>query len=252
LGKDRFRPTVHTGGGWNPAEQHFSPMGGLLTHCIERYATERGPDGLITSRLTFDILGTVSMDAFEVQVDVVRPGRTIELLEAIATSGGRPVVRGRAWRLHRTDTSAVAGGQPERLPPPDDLERFDLSSMWPGGYIASLEMRPINGSEPGRTSAWIRTSVEPVADEPVGDLARFVTLLDTANGIAPRVPLGEWFYPNVDLSVHLYRQPSAEWVGLDTTVVFGSDGRGLTSSVVHDINGPVGRLEQMLTLRRAS
>jgi hypothetical protein len=38
-------------------------------------------------------------------------------------------------------------------------------------------------------------------------------------------------------------------VGLDTTVVFGPDGVGLTSTVLHDAHGPVGRSEQMLTVR---
>jgi hypothetical protein len=38
-------------------------------------------------------------------------------------------------------------------------------------------------------------------------------------------------------------------VGLDTTVVFGPDGAGLTTSVLHDRTGPVGRSEQLLTVR---
>ena len=34
-----------------------------------------------------------------------------------------------------------------------------------------------------------------------------------------------------------------------TTVVFGPTGQGLTSSVLHDESGPVGRAEQTLTIR---
>ena len=60
----------------------------------------------------------------------------------------------------------------------------------------------------------------------------------------------EWLFPNVDLSIHLHRQPGKGPVGLDTTVVFGADGRGLTSTVLHDGSGPVGRAAQMLTVRR--
>jgi len=39
-------------------------------------------------------------------------------------------------------------------------------------------------------------------------------------------------------------------VGLDTTVVFGTGGVGLTSSTLHDVEGALGRCEQILTVRR--
>ncbi|EFF89683.1 conserved hypothetical protein [Streptomyces sp. e14] len=55
--------------------------------------------------------------------------------------------------------------------------------------------------------------------------------------------------PNVDLTVHLHRRPEGGWTGLDTTVVFGPSGQGLTSTVLHDVRGPVGRAEQILTVR---
>ena len=56
-------------------------------------------------------------------------------------------------------------------------------------------------------------------------------------------------FPNVDLTIHLHRQPAGRWVGLDTTVVFGPTGQGITSTVLHDLAGPVGHAQQMLTVR---
>ena len=108
----RFRPTLHTGGAWSAAEQHFSPLAGLLTHAIDRFVAARGNDNRVIGRITFDILGTTAIDEFDVRVEVVRPGRTIELLEAVADARGRPFVRARAWRLQREDTAEVAGGEP--------------------------------------------------------------------------------------------------------------------------------------------
>ncbi len=249
-GAGRFRPTLHTGGAWSAAEQHFSPLAGLLTHAIERFVAARGRDSRVIARITFDILGTAAMKEFDVRVEEVRPGRTIELLEAVADARGRPFVRARAWRLRREDTAEIAAGQPERLPPPDRVESWPLTSVWPGGYIASLDFRPVERSRPGRTTAWVRTRIHLVAGEEVSALAGFIALVDTANGIAVRVSPEVWFYPNVDLSVHLYRQPRGGWVGLDTTVVFGPEGQGLTTTTLHDEDGPVGRAEQTLTIRR--
>ena len=123
LAPGSFRPTRHTTGAWSVTEQHVSPLNGLLVHAVDRSVAERAagsaPDPLATARIAFDILGVVPIDEVEVRVEVVRPGRTIELLEAVAVSGGRPVLRARAWRLARHDTAVVAGGAPDALPPPD-------------------------------------------------------------------------------------------------------------------------------------
>ena len=82
-------------------------------------------------------------------------------------------------------------------------------------------------------------------------LVRLLGLVDSANGVSARMAPdpGGWMYPNVDLSIHLYRDPVGDWLGLDTSVTIGSDGVGLTSSVLHDVKGPFGRSEQILTVR---
>ncbi len=76
--------------------------------------------------------------------------------------------------------------------------------------------------------------------------------VDTANGIAVRRSPREWMSPDVDLTTHLHQQPAGRWVGLDSTVVFGPDGAGLTTTVLHDLTGPVGRAGRLLTVRPLS
>ena len=56
-------------------------------------------------------------------------------------------------------------------------------------------------------------------------------------------------FPNVDLTIHLFREPVRGWVGFDTKVTMGTTGMGLTSTTLHDELGPVGRAEQILTVR---
>jgi hypothetical protein len=252
LGASRFRPTEHAGGAWQPGEQHMGPVSAVLVHAVERFLGDHRSAGppLQLSRITFEILGMIPAVDFDIEVQVVRPGRTIELVEATMVSGGRPCVRARCWCLSRQDTSSVAGGEPAALPGPDGLPRWAGSAIWQGGYIAAVQVHPLPGRRPGRTRAWLRTDVGLVEGEPASDLARYVGLVDTANGIAVRVPPTELMFPNVDLSIHLFRQPRGGWVGLDTTVIFGPDGVGLTTTDLHDLDGPVGRAEQILTVRR--
>jgi hypothetical protein len=145
----------------------------------------------------------------------------------------------------------VAGGQAPALPAPESAPTWTLSDAWPGEFITTLEVRPVGPVRPGRTTAWVSTRLDLLAGEPVSDLARYLALVDTANGIAIRESPKEWLFPNLDLTIHLWRQPRGRWVGLDTTVVFGGQGHGLTSATLHDLDGPVGRAEQILTVRPA-
>jgi len=243
----RFAATAATSGAWDTGHQHIAPGLGLLAHAVEQDRDRRRDDGLLVGRLSYAILGTVPVAEVAVEVRVVRPGRTIELVEASLSHAGRDVVRLRAWLVQRGDTEPIAGTPLTPMPPPDDLPRWDATAVWPGGFIASAEVRRAQ-DQPGRARFWARTAT-PLLDEPVSDLARFVGLLDIANGMTVRVAPDEVLFPNVDLTAHLFREPRGAWVGFDTSVSFGGTGLGLTSSVVHDLDGPVGTLAQSLTVR---
>ncbi|WP_406343664.1 thioesterase family protein [Streptomyces sp. NBC_00648] len=247
-GERSYKPTAHAGGAWSPDEQHFSPVAGLVVHALDQHLATR-PGNLVLARISYDILGRIALDECEITVETVRPGRTIELLEATVAIAGRPVVRARAWLLASLDTSAVADSPHERLPAPEELAPWVMSEGWGGGYVSSIEVRRTPPVRKGRTSAWLSSPIDLVAGEPSSALASYITLVDTANGIAVQQDPTAWMFPNLDLTIHLHRQPEGPWTGLDTTVTFGPSGQGLTSSVLHDVHGPVGHAEQILTVR---
>lgn len=247
LGDGRYRPTIHTQGAWRATEQHMAPVGGLLVHALERH--DPNPD-LQVARVSFDILGIIPVADGEVRVSTVRPGRTIELLQADYILDGRTAVVARAWRLLRADSASVAAGHEPPMPAPHEVPLWDGMSAWPGGYIDSLEFRSVPGAQPGRGQAWLRTDVPLVHGEDVSPLAQLMALADTANGIAPVLPMRAWMFPNTDLTLHLFRQPVGAWLGFDIHASVGPTGVGTTSSVLHDIEGPFGRAEQIVTVRR--
>lgn len=247
----RYRPTEYAGGAWRADEIHFSPLGGLIVHAIDihRAATDGGAIGKQLGRVSFDILGFLAADECEIRVETIRPGRTIELVEATVIIAGRAAVLARAWFIATTDTNAVAGGEPDSLTPVKNSIPWSMTDTWPGGYVASLETRVVAPPQAGRASAWLRTEVALVAGQVSSPHAAFIALVDTANGIAVRQSPTAWAYPNLDLTIHFHRQPTGNWIGLDTTVTFGPAGHGLTSTVLHDETGAVGRAEQILTVR---
>ncbi len=243
-----FRATEHTSGAWQLEDQHVAPSLGLLVHLVEQDRDRRRDDALVLTRLSFDILGVMPVGELTSTVRVVRPGRTIELVEAALQHDGRDAVVLRAWLMRPGDTAALAGSDLQPIPGPDEMPRWDAAGFWQGGFIASVEVRRTSLA-PGRGRFWVRTPLPLVGGEPVSSLAATVGLLDIANGMAVRVDPREVLFPNLDLTAHLFRQPSGGWVGFDTTVSFAADGIGLTSSVIHDVDGPIGTLAQSLTVR---
>jgi hypothetical protein len=146
------------------------------------------------------------------------------------------------------DTAEVAGTTLTPIPGPDELEPWVPSQVWPGGFIASAEVRR-RQVEPGRAVFWVRSDQRLLDDEEVGPLAHAARLFDIANGMTVREDPREVAFPNLDLTAHLFRQPRGEWVGFDTCVSFGAGGVGLTSTVLHDEAGPLGAMAQVLTVR---
>jgi len=187
-----FQPTEHTGGAWNDREQHISPMVGLIAHLVEQHVAGSGKE---LRRLGVDILGVLTLDPFSIEVHTIRPGRTIELVEAVVTAAGRPAVRAQAWLLSPHDSAAVAGGAGPGMTPPDRLTEVAVDlGLWPGGYIRSLEARPVRPTRPGSAELWLATEVGILAGEPVSELAAFCGLVDTSNGISVRESPEEWLF----------------------------------------------------------
>jgi hypothetical protein len=244
----RFSAEATVQGAWNTDQQHIAPSLGLLTHVVEQDRDRRrGPD-LELSRLSFDILGTLPVGVVEVGLRVLRPGRTIELVEATLRSEDRAALVLRAWMLKPSDTTAVEGTHFASLSAPEQHESWSASQMWPGEFVRTVEARRTQLA-PGRAQVWLRPLVPLVEREAVSLVARALGVLDLANGVTPRVGADEVAFPNLDTTVHLFREPRGEWVGLDVTVTFGPGGIGLTHSVLHDVTGPVGTVAQILTVR---
>ncbi|WP_110181210.1 thioesterase family protein [Nocardioides solisilvae] len=244
-----YRPTEHVSGAWNSREQHIAPAIGLLAHLVERdHLARRDGDPLVLGRLSYDILGTLPLEPCEVELRVLRPGRTIELVEARLSHGGRAGLVLRAWLVAAGETTHLAGTTFPALPAPDALPEWDPSRVWPGGFIAGVRLRR-EQDEPGRARFWARTDV-PLLDEPVSATATALRLVDIANGMTVREDPRAVHFPNLDLTAHLFRTPEpGGWLGFDTTVSFGPGGLGVTSSRLHDERGPFGTLAQSLTVR---
>jgi hypothetical protein len=248
LGDGRFASTAHTTGPWSARSQHMGPPGALLVRAMEELASA-APMRFV--RVTIEILGPVPVAELTVTAGIERRGRAVELLGAELSAEGRPVARARAWRHVRSDTTALAVGVDEKLAPPQDGDVMYRPDSWGPGYLDAMRWRALVGhlGKPGPATVWAQQSVDLVAGEPPTGLQRLFVVADSGNGVSSRMDPHEWLFINSELTVHLYREPAGEWIALDATTAIGPDGVGTTFSVLHDLDGPVGRGAQALLIR---
>lgn len=246
---DRFHATLSTTGPWFADAQHVGPPSALLVRALER--CEPRP-GMQLSRITVEVLGPVPAGEVQVRAGVERAGRTIELLAAEMSAGGRAVLRARAWRLAVGDTPAVACGEADPLPSPEQgVSRPELPPGWLPGFMDAVEWRWLQGwfGEPGPGTTWGRLRVPLVEGEPTSPLQRLTVLADTANGAAAPLDLRHWLFVNTELTLHLHRAPVGEWLAVDAHTVLGPTGTGTVSGLLFDERGHAGRCAQSVVVR---
>ena len=251
-----------TRGPWDPGSQHAGPPAALLGREIERIASE-GPRQV--GRVTFEILRPVPIAPLSVEAEIVRPGRRVELIEAVLSDGERALIRATAWRLRAAEldlpvgvTSAgsqAAGGRSATLSPgsrPPGPDQGEPAPFFPTGeevgYHTAMDYRFVAGDflAPGPATVWMRPRHPLVAGEETTPLERVLLAADSGNGVSATLDFERLVFINVDLTVHLNRLPSGEWVCLDSVTIPERNGVGLTDTALHDELGPIGRAAQTL------
>lgn len=241
LGDGHFEATAHTSGPWGEGLQHAGPPAALLARTLER--CEPRPE-MVVSRVTSEILHAVPVGELEASARIVRPGRSVELLEATLSAGGREVMRASAWRVLRSPADGPEARVDYELPPlPDD--EGPLPDQLASPYVRSIEWRPIV-LEPGRAVVWTRLRGAVVAGEEPTGLQRLMAVADSGNGVSASLNMSEWWFINPELTVHLTRDPHGEWICLDAATTIEPGGAGLATSVLSDLEGPVARGAQTL------
>lgn len=248
LGGGRYASTGHTAGPWVAGNQHMGPPSALLARELEALPSAAP---MAISRVTVEILGPVPVAEVEVTAEVVRPGRSVELLRARMSAGGRAVAECAAWRVVVSDTTAVRTGDGPALPGPEAGEPMPRPEGWGPGYLDAMEWRALSGSlgVPGPATVWGRQRVDLVAGEPPSPLQRLLVLADSGNGVSGLLDPRRWFFINTELTVHPHREPEGEWIGMDAHTVIGARGTGTAHTVLHDRSGPVARGAQALLVR---
>jgi hypothetical protein len=244
---EQVLPTDLTRGPWDPGAQHAGPPSALIARALESCEPR---EGMQIGRVTVEILRPVPLEPLRVSAQVVRPGRSVELLDASLSDAGGELMRARAWRL---ETGAY--GQASEAPsagPADGEERDFFPTGQEVGYHTAMEYRFVSGAfrEPGPATVWMRMRVPLVAGEAPSALQRVMVAADSGNGVSAALDWREHLFINTDLSVHLLRPPESEWVCLEARTLIGS--LGMADTALWDERGRIGRAVQILLVRPRS
>ncbi len=262
---DVFAPTELTRGPWDPDSQHAGPPAGLIAREIERL---EGGGGRQVGRIALEILRAVPIAPLRVEARVVRPGRSVELVEATLADSDGEVIRASAWRLRSaeveipaglssTDGPGLIGTSPSTLRPgfaPPGVDKARPGTFPPTGqdvgYHTAMEYRFLRGAftDPGPALVWMRMLHPLVLGEEPSPLQRVLVAADSGNGVSATLDWTRYLFINVDLTVHLHRPLAGEWVCLDAITIPEPWGVGLADTALYDDRGPIGRAAQTLLI----
>lgn len=272
-GGELVQPTEHARGPWDPMALHGGAPAALIATAFERMQ----PGGeLRVARLGFEFLRPIPLAPLSLSTRVVRPGRRVQELQAELHSGGELICRASALRVREVpsglpsapltdDESAEASAwavrderrpiarEEEPLPGPDAgvPVRFALDGSERASFAASaMEMRWLDDPQVlGPARVWMRLRHPLLPGEPPSPLARVAATADFANGVSAALPFEGYLFINADLTIHLHRHPVGEWIGMDARTRLEPGGSGLSESVLHDVDGAIGRGFQTLVVQ---
>lgn len=241
-------------GPWDERAQHGGAPSALLAHIAESAVPDSGWQ---LARLNVELIKPVPVSELAVRKEV-HPGRsttriTMDLYadEVLVARGHALLVRGQPLEL----PPGLPGWSPAQLlpHPAECIEPMRIPGMSTGVsfYQSAMEHRMAQGdtTRPGPAAAWFRLTVPLIQDQPTSPAMRAVAAADFGNGLSWVLPADRYLFTNADLSLHLYRPPQGEWIGLLSQTQADGSGVGTTLSRLYDTHGPIGVAVQTLVMR---
>jgi acyl-CoA thioesterase len=247
---DRLVPTAWARGPWDPGFLHGGPVAMLAGRALEATTS---PVEMRFVRLTVEFLRPVPLAPLTVQVREIRPGRRIQLLEAMVSAPESEVARATGLRIRKAATEVPADVEVPPTPGPEQLAPWKRSwSDLHAFHSQGVEIRPVDGSTMSPGSVWIRAQVPIVEGEDLTPLQRALAAADFPNGVSLQLDPARYLSINPELTVHLHREPEGEWIHLDARTFTSPDGTGVAEGVLSDRRGRFGRSAQSLILEPRS
>lgn len=247
---DRYMPTELARGPWSPEALHGGPPGALMGGLMESHE----PGEFEVARVTLEIMRPVPVAPLTVEVRTTRPGRKVQLIEAVLRADDTELCRATALRIRRTHLDLPSYVAPALAAPafPEASNEEPIYTEWRAFHNSGVEMRYAAGTfnKMGPATVWIRLLHPVLPDVDPTPLQRALAAADFGNGVSSTLEFERFLFINPDVTVYLHRPPVGEWVCLDAVTRPQESGIGLAQSALFDRDGEVGRSLQSLLIDR--
>ena len=252
-------PSQWAGGPWSATALHGGPVNVLCTAALRPHldATQ-----WVLNRVTIDLLKPVPKTALAVRSDVRRHGRRLMMIDVtVANAANGDVVAMARAVLKQPDhtpdpaLAVVDGSDAHEATPRTDLAASafidpEQQRFLPPGFHSTVALHISNHR--ADLAAWLSTSVdECFAGDRLTPLEHCVALSDLATVLSGRLLLlgadqaaPSMSFMNTDTTVQLTRQPRGRWVGFTDPSLSLVRGLGVSSVLLHDDDGLIGRATQ--------
>jgi hypothetical protein len=237
-------------GPWDPGLQHGGAPASLIAWAVERMPTR---DPMQVTRMTFDFLRPIPVAALEINIDVQREGRKIQVCNVTLLHEGVACVRASVLKVRQTQLQLPdhIADEPIQVPGPDagETQALRFTNERPS-FGDGVTMRAVRGGflSPGPAAIWFHAHRPIVAGEAITPLMRAALTSDFCNGTSSPLDFDQWTFINADLTISLARMPVGEWILLDAQTWLGDRGAGLAFAKLGDERGYFGRAIQTLVI----
>lgn len=233
-----FVPSILARSPWDRQKQNGVALAGLLAHLMEGIPA---PQPMMVARFGVDILSGAPLAPLTGCCRILRDGKRIQLVQSELLADDRVVARGTALRVRNSETLALAAPNP--YPPPEDFVVSNFLGIT--DWAEAAETREAPGT-PHQGRVWVRLSHEHVAGVKMTPLVRAAILGDFPSGLDRSIPIENWTFANLDITLHMTRLPEGEWVFLEGGTSSAGNGIGIANAIMADRLGSFGSCHQTL------
>lgn len=233
-----FVPQPKAAGGWSRELQSGHAIAGLLASLVEGVPTLTP---MISVRSLLNLTRPAPMKPCLGRCQVIREGKKLQVVRATLIHDGVEVADMTVLRARIGDSPPAP--QRHHYPAPDACTPHAPRRI-PSGF----ELRMIDADYPGwgPSAFWMRMDDSVIEGQPSSAFARCHVLADFGSGMANELNFSDWNFPNIDITLHLFREPRGDWLLLDAETESVGSGLALVSGVCADSEGVFGRAHQVL------
>ena len=225
---------------WKADQMHGVATSGALGRAVELAALEHGRDDLQPARFTVDLFKAPSMSACSTQVEILRTGPRILVVDASLIQDGEPVARARALFLKpgETPSGLVWGGETPEPPPLDVAPPTDEPHVPFFFSDAGWSQNFAVHQNAGRKQMW-QTMLPIVLGEPTTPFQGLAGAADSTSMVVNWGSQGVQ-HINTDITLSISRLPATREVGLSALTWHAHAGIATGTVVVFDRQGVLG------------